>query len=88
MKMDSTATTMSFSKTATWHTLCEIANDKGCTVGQLCSHIDLNFAQGGDFAPAARLYVLRCVADRIPQSVALPPELLFLRELADPARLQ
>ena len=35
-----------FLEDATWHALCEIANEKGCTVGQLCSHIDLNFAPG------------------------------------------
>jgi ribbon-helix-helix protein len=77
-----------FLEDATWHALCEIANERGCTVGQLCSHIDLNFANGGDFAPVARLYVLRYVADRIPPSVALPPELLFLRELSGRQRLQ
>jgi Ribbon-helix-helix domain len=77
-----------FLEDATWHALCEIAHELGCTAGQLCSHIDLNFAHGGDFAPAARLYVLRYVADRIPQSAALPPELLFLRELGDRVRLQ
>jgi Ribbon-helix-helix domain len=77
-----------FLEDATWNALRAIAGDEDCTVDDLCAHIDLNFAHGGDFAPAARLYVLRYVADRIPQSVALPPELLFLRELAGPARLQ
>jgi predicted DNA-binding ribbon-helix-helix protein len=77
-----------FLEDTTWNALGEIAREKGSTVDELCSDIDLNFAHGGDFAPAARRYVLRYVADRIPQSVALPPELLFLRELADPARLQ
>jgi predicted DNA-binding ribbon-helix-helix protein len=77
-----------FLEDATWNALCAIAGDEDCTVDDLCAHIDLNFAHGGDFAPAARLYVLRYVADRIPQSVALTPELLFLRELAGPARLQ
>jgi predicted DNA-binding ribbon-helix-helix protein len=72
-----------FLEDATWHALCEIAHERGCTVDELCCDIDLNFAHGGDFAPAARLYVLRYVADRIPESVTLPPELLFLRELAD-----
>jgi hypothetical protein len=73
---------------ATWHALCAIARERGCTVGQLCSDIDLNFAPGEPFAPAARLYVLRYVADRLPQSAALPPELLFLRELGDRERMQ
>ncbi len=77
-----------FLEDATWNALCAIAGDEDCTVDDLCAHIDLNFAHGGDFAPAARLYVLRYVADRIPQSVALLPQLLFLSELADPGRLQ
>jgi predicted DNA-binding ribbon-helix-helix protein len=77
-----------FLEDATWNALCATAGDENCTVDNLCADIDLNFADGGDFAPAARLYVLRYVADRIPQSIALPPELLFLRELAAPARFQ
>jgi predicted DNA-binding ribbon-helix-helix protein len=77
-----------FLEDAAWHALCEIACERGCTVDELCSDIDLNFAPGEPFAPAARLYVLRYVADRLPQSAALPPELLFLRELGDRERLQ
>jgi predicted DNA-binding ribbon-helix-helix protein len=44
---------------ATWHALCEIAHERGCTAGQLCSDIDLNFAPGEPFAPAARRPPLR-----------------------------
>ena len=70
-----------FLEDATWSALCEIARDRGCTVDELCGDIDLNFAPGEDFAPAARRYVLRYVADRIPASIELPPELRFLREM-------
>jgi predicted DNA-binding ribbon-helix-helix protein len=72
-----------FLEDATWKALGAVAGDEDRTVHDLCAHIDLNFAHGGDFAPPARLYVPRYVADHIPESVTLPPELLFLRELAD-----
>ena len=70
-----------FLEDATWHALCHIALDQDCTVDELCCHIDLNFAQDEPFAPAARRYVLRYVAERIPPDIDLPPEFRFLREL-------
>ena len=66
---------------ATWNALREIACEQGCTVDELCCHIDLNFAQDEPFAPAARRYVLRYVAERMPNGIELPAELRFLREL-------
>jgi len=38
---------------ATWNALCEIARERGRTVDELCGDIELNFAPGEDFAPAA-----------------------------------
>jgi predicted DNA-binding ribbon-helix-helix protein len=65
---------------ATWHALCEIAHERGCTAGQLCSDIDLNFAPGEPFAPAARRYVARYLAD-IPANIELPGNFCVLTEL-------
>jgi len=73
---------------ATWHALCHIAIDRGCSVDELCCDIDLNFAPGEDFAPGVRRYVLRSVADRIPQDIELPPELCFLRKPGDHRTVQ
>lgn len=42
--------------------LYKIARAEERTVDELCADIDLNFAPGADFAPAARAYVLRTVA--------------------------
>jgi predicted DNA-binding ribbon-helix-helix protein len=67
-----------------WHALCHIALDQDRTVDELCGDIDLNFAPGEAFAPAARLYVLRYVAEHI----ALPPELRPLKELTGQRSLQ
>lgn len=69
-----------FLEDATWHALCEIAHERGCTVGQLCSDIDLNFAPGEPFAPAARRYVMRYLAD-IPGNIELPGNFHVLRGL-------
>ena len=77
-----------FLEDATWHALCHIAVDQGCTVDDLCSHIDLNFAGDEPFAVAARRYVLRYVADRIPTDIKLPPELRFLSELRGAQSIQ
>jgi predicted DNA-binding ribbon-helix-helix protein len=56
---------------ATWHALCAIARERGCTVDELCCDIGLNFAPDESFAPAARRYVLRYLAD-IPGNIELP----------------
>ena len=69
-----------FLEDATWHALCEIANEQGCTVGQLCSHIDLNFGSDEPFTPAARRYVLRYLAD-IPGNIELPGNFHVLSDL-------
>jgi predicted DNA-binding ribbon-helix-helix protein len=58
---------------ATWNALCHIARKQGCTVGELCSHIDLNFAHGdAPFAAAARAYVLDYIARHIRDRGKLP----------------
>ena len=69
-----------FLEDATWHALCEIANEQGCTVGQLCSHIDLNFGGDEPFTQAARRYVIRYLAD-IPGAIELPGNFHVLRDL-------
>jgi predicted DNA-binding ribbon-helix-helix protein len=73
-----------FLEDATWHALCEIAHERGCTVDELCSDIDLNFAHGdAPFAPAARAYILHTIGERAPDAGALPTVLLdYLRGLA------
>ena len=48
-----------FLEDATWKALCEIARERGCTVDGLCDDIELNFAPGEPFAPAARHYLVR-----------------------------
>jgi hypothetical protein len=69
--------------------LCHIANDRGCTVDELCCHINLNFAPGEPFAPAARAYVLHYIAEHIPADSELPGALLqFLGGLAAGRKFQ
>jgi hypothetical protein len=60
-----------FLEDATWNALCEIAHERGRTVDGLCCDIDLNFAPGEAFAPAACRYVLRYLSD-IPDNIQLP----------------
>jgi hypothetical protein len=48
--------------------LCEIAHEQGRTVDELCCDIDLNFAPGEPFAPAARRHVLHYLA-AIPDNI-------------------
>jgi predicted DNA-binding ribbon-helix-helix protein len=60
---------------ATWNALCHIAGERGCTVDELCCHIDLNFAPGELFAPAARAYVLHYITEHIPEDSELPTAL-------------
>ena len=62
---------------ATWHALCHIAIDRGCSVDELCCDIDLNFAPDEDFAPGARRYVLRSVADAFPKTSNCRPGFAF-----------
>lgn len=64
-----------FLEDATWNALCEIAQECGCTVDELCKDIEFNFASDEDFAPAARAYVLHYIAEHIPADSALPPAL-------------
>jgi Ribbon-helix-helix domain len=52
-----------FLEDATWNTLCAIAGDEDRTVDDLCADIELNFAPTEPFAPAARRYVARYLAD-------------------------
>ena len=62
-----------FLEDATWHALCRIALDRGCTVDELCCGIDLNFAHGNaPFAPGARAYVLHTIAEHTPDAGELP----------------
>jgi predicted DNA-binding ribbon-helix-helix protein len=76
-----------FLEDATWNALCEIARERGCTVDELCCHIDLNFAPGENFTPAARLYVLRHI-EQIPDNIELPANFRVLTELLDCRRAQ
>jgi predicted DNA-binding ribbon-helix-helix protein len=76
-----------FLEEATWKALYEIAHEKGCTVDELCGDIELNFAPGEPFAPAARHYVLRYLAD-IPDNIELPGNFRVLRQLCDRRRMQ
>jgi predicted DNA-binding ribbon-helix-helix protein len=76
-----------FLEDATWKALCEIARERGCTVDELCSDIELNFAPGEPFAPAARRYVLRTLAD-IPDNIELPADFHVLRQLRNRRSLQ
>jgi predicted DNA-binding ribbon-helix-helix protein len=69
-----------FLEDATWNALCEIARERGCTVDELCGDIELNFAPGEDFAPAARRYVLRYI-DQVPDNRELPANFRALTEL-------
>ena len=69
-----------FLEDATWKALCEIAQERGCTVGELCADIDLNCASAELFASAARRYVLRYLAD-IPANIELPTNFPLVREL-------
>jgi len=63
-----------FLEDATWNALCHIARDQGCTVDELCSHIDLNFARGdAPFASAARAYVLHTIGEHTADLGELPP---------------
>jgi predicted DNA-binding ribbon-helix-helix protein len=72
-----------FLEDATWKALSEIACERGCTVDELCSDIELNFAPGEPFAPAARRYVLRTLAD-IPDNIELPADFHVLKQLRKP----
>jgi hypothetical protein len=69
-----------FLEDATWNALCEIARERGSTVDGLCADIELNFAPSEPFAPAARRYVERYLAD-IPYNIELPGNFHVLREL-------
>jgi predicted DNA-binding ribbon-helix-helix protein len=69
-----------FLEDATWNALGEIAYERGCTFDELCSDIELNFTPGEPFAPAARQYVLRYIAD-IPDNIELPGNFHVLTQL-------
>jgi hypothetical protein len=74
-----------FFEDATWHALCEIAHERHCTVSELCRDIELNFAPGEPFTPAARHYVMRYLAG-IPDNIELPRNFSVLSELLDESR--
>jgi hypothetical protein len=65
---------------ATWNALREIARARGCTIDELCGDIELNFAPGEPFAPAARRYVVRYLAE-IPDNIELPGNFRVLTDL-------
>jgi hypothetical protein len=71
-----------FLEDATWNALCAIAAEQDCTVDDLCLTIGHEFPDA-DFTQAARSYVLRHYAAKIPDGLALPPELRALKELTD-----
>jgi hypothetical protein len=72
---------------ALWNALCEIACERDGTVDELCGDIDLNFAPGEDFTPAARLYVSRYI-EQIPDNIELPGNFRVLMELLNRRRSQ
>jgi predicted DNA-binding ribbon-helix-helix protein len=76
-----------FLEDATWKALCEIARERGCAVDELCSDIELNFAPGEPFAPAARRYVFHTLAD-IPDNIELPANFHVLTELRNRGSFQ
>jgi len=76
-----------FLEDATWNALCEIACERGCTVDELCGDIELNFAPGENFAPAARRYVLRYI-EQVPENIELPANFRALTKLRDRRRAQ
>src|SRR5690242_16685066 len=55
------------------------------TWNELCAHIELNFAPGEEFTPAARHYVMRFIT-RIPENIELPANCRVLSELLDERR--
>jgi predicted DNA-binding ribbon-helix-helix protein len=65
-----------FLEDATWNALHYIARDRNCTVDDICAAIELNFAPGEPFAPAARAYVLHYIAEHIPPDSELPSALV------------
>jgi hypothetical protein len=65
-----------FLEDATWNALSEIARERGCTGDELSGNIELNFAPGEPFAPAARRYL-----SGIPDNIELPGNFHILREL-------
>jgi predicted DNA-binding ribbon-helix-helix protein len=77
-----------FVEDATWKVLCDIAREQDCTVDELCLTIGDEFPDAADFTQAARYYVLRHIAAKIPDGLALPPELRTLKELTDRRRVQ
>jgi hypothetical protein len=74
-----------FLEEATWNALCEIARERDCTVDELCCDINLNFAPDEPFAPAARRYVMRYLAD-IPDNIELPGNFRVLTDLLSACR--
>ena len=76
-----------FLEDSAWHALCEIADERGCTIDELCGDIDLIFAPGEDFAPSARRYVLRYL-EQIPENIELPANFRILTALRGRRRAQ
>jgi hypothetical protein len=74
-----------FLEDATWSALCEIADERGCTVDELCKDIEFNFAPDESFTPSARRYVMRYLAG-IPDNIELPRNFRVLSELLDERR--
>jgi hypothetical protein len=68
---------------ATWNALCEIVRERGCTVDELCSDIELNFA------PANRLRQPRAVtwcatSPGLPTISSCPAAFAFSRTYSPP----
>jgi predicted DNA-binding ribbon-helix-helix protein len=70
-----------FVEDATWNALCDIAREQHGTVDDLCLTIGDEFSDAADFTQAARYYVLRPLAAKLPHSIDLPPELRAFKEL-------
>ena len=72
-----------FLEDATWNALHQIARASDCTVDDLCATIDLSFASGASFAPAARAYVLHYITERVPTTANCHPH-YWISSMASP----
>ena len=76
-----------FLEDVTSNALCDIANERDCTVDDLCLTVRHEMPDA-DFTQAARYTVLRHYAAKIPDSLPSPPELRALKQLTDRRHVQ
>jgi hypothetical protein len=83
----STGFDCAFLEDATSNARCDIADERDCTVDDLCLTVGHELPDA-DFTQAARYTVLRHYAPKIPDSLPLPPELRALKELTGRRHVQ